>query len=146
MFTNKLKAARELSFDGQTAAKSSAPFKAQLHFISRCMQQVTYTVVYSLHALTLPLFIILYDTADSVVALHQKETIPAHHDAATIDICHYPAARLAIDLVNFDPNTCCITERFGARNRIQPAGVQIYIEFEHGFGGKSRWRVRLHAD
>lgn len=92
MFTNKLKAARELSFDGQTAAKSSAPFKAQLHFISRCMQQVTYTVVYSLHALTLPLFIILYDTADSVVALHQKETIPSHHDAATIDICHYPAA------------------------------------------------------
>jgi len=54
------------------------------------MQQVTYTVVYSLHALTLPLFIILYDTADSVVALHQKETISSHHDAATIDIRHYP--------------------------------------------------------
>lgn len=88
MFTYKLKVAPELSFDSQTAAKSSAPFKAQLHFISRCMQQVTYTVVYSLHALTLPLFIILYETADSVVALHQKETIPSHHDAATIDIRH----------------------------------------------------------
>jgi len=33
----------------------------------------------------------------------------------------------------------------GARNPFQPAGPGLNIEFEHGFGGKLRWLIRLQT-